>query len=202
MVAGPAAPARSITAFGHLHLLAWAGDRLLVADDNDLTHTTSLALDGSAPFFIPLPPSQIWDASPDGRMLISVTPGKVHFTTLVAGRPTGSVRTLAAAGSLGDGSWSAGSGRVAVVLRQPDGSTSMALMRPDGGPIPIAGSNGAMGNVVWDRAGTRFVYVGIDQTHRGRLQAVLCRLGPGRQAICKPWFRWIEGVSLLKLSSP
>jgi hypothetical protein len=202
MVAGPADPARQVTAFGHLHLLAWAGDRLLVADENDLTHTTSLALDGSAPFSIPIPPSQIWDASPDGRTLISVTPGKVHFMTLDAGRPTGSVRTLPSAAIWGDGSWSAGSGRVAVVLRQPNGSTSMALMRPDGGPVPIAGSKGAMGNVVWDRAGTRFAYVGVDQTHRGRLQAVLCRLEPDRPAICKPWFHWIEGVSLLKLSSP
>ena len=118
MVAGPADPARSITPFGHLHLVAWAGDRLMVADDTDLTHTTSLALDGSAPFSIPVPPSQIWDASPDGRMLISVTPGQVHFTTLAAGRPTGGVRTIPAASILGDGSWSGlgagGAGRQAT----------------------------------------------------------------------------------------
>ena len=75
-------------------------------------------------------------------------------------------------------------------------------MRPDGGPIPIRGSKGAMGNVVWDRAGTRFAYVGVDQTHRDRLQAVLCRLELGRRATCKPWFHWIEDVSLLQLLAP
>ncbi|MDP9235696.1 MAG: hypothetical protein M3P01_14255 [Actinomycetota bacterium] len=203
MVAAPGQLARPITPFGRLHLLAWAGDRLLVADDKDLTRTTSLALDGSAAFSIPVPPSEIWDASPDGRLLLSVTPGRLHFTTLVRGHTTSSVRTVAlASGILGDGSWSAGSGRVAGVLRGADGSAQMALLTADHGLLPIGGTEGAMGNVVWDRAGSRFAYVGVNEGHRGRLQAMLCNLGPGDETACKPWFSWVQGVSLLRLTSP
>jgi hypothetical protein len=203
MVAAPGIQARPLTAFGHLHLLAWAGDRLLVADDKDLSRTTSLALDGSAAFSVPLPPSEIWDASPDGRLLLSVTPGRLHFTTLVGGHTTSGARSFSlAAGTLGDGSWSAGSGRVAGVLREPDGSAHMALLTPDRGLQPIGGTDGAMGNVVWDRAGSRFAYVGVNEGHRDRLRAMLCRLIPGGETVCKPWFSWRQGISLLRLTSP
>jgi hypothetical protein len=203
MVAAPGQLARPITPFGRLHLLAWAGDRLLVADDKDLTRTTSLALDGSAAFSIPVPPSEIWDASPDGSLLLSVTPGRLHFTTLVGGHTTTGVRTVSlGSGILGDGSWSAGSGRVAGVLREPDGSGHMALLTADRGLFPVGGTEGAMGNVVWDSAGSRFAYVGVNEGHRGRLQAMLCRLRPGGQTVCKPWFSWLQGVSLLRLTSP
>jgi hypothetical protein len=203
MVAAPGQLARPITPFGRLHLLAWAGDRLLVADDKDLTRTTSLALDGSAAFSIPVPPSEIWDASPDGSLLLSMTPGMLHFTTLVGGHTTTVVRTVSlASGILGDGSWSAGSGRVAGVLREPDGSAHMALLSADQGLLPVGGTEGAMGNVVWDREGSRFAYVGVNEGHRGRLQAILCRLRPGGQTACKPWFSWLQGVSLLRLTSP
>jgi hypothetical protein len=175
----------------------------LVADDNDLTRTTSLAVDGSAGFSIPLPPSEIWDASPDGRLLLSVTPGRLHFTTLTGGHTTTGVRTFSLASAiLGDGSWSAGSGQVAAVLRESDGSARMALLTAAHGLLPIGGTDGAMGNVVWDRAGSLFAYVGVNEGHRGRLQAMLCRLIPGSETVCRPWFSWLQGISLLRLTSP
>jgi hypothetical protein len=201
MVVSPGAPPRQLTAFGRLHLLAWAGDRLLVSDDADLEHTMSVASDGSGAAALPVPPSKIWDASPDGAILLTVVPGRVTFMDLVGGRPTGTPTSFAMAGGiLGDGSWSADPGRVAGVVRKRNGSSVMALLSPQHGVVPVPGSAGAMANVVWDPSAARFAFVAVDGSHRARLRTVVCRMINDTKASCKPWFSWSQGVALLKLS--
>jgi hypothetical protein len=103
---------------------------------------------------------------------------------------------------LADGSWSAGSGKLAGVLRKRDGRSRLSFLSPDRSPVPVPGSAGAMGNVVWDRAGDSFAYVAVDATHRSRLQAILCRPRPSGSEVCRRWFSWAQGVSLLELSAP
>jgi hypothetical protein len=201
MVVSPGAPPRQLTAFGRLHLLAWAGDRLLVSDDADLKHTMSVASDGSGAAALPVPPSKIWDASPDGAILLTVVPGRVTFMDLVGGRPTGTPTSFAMAGGiLGDGSWSADPGRVAGVVRKRNGSSVMVLLSPQHGLVPVPGSAGAMANVVWDPSAARFAFVAVDASHRARLRTVVCRMINDTKASCKPWFSWSQGVALLKLS--
>jgi hypothetical protein len=202
MIAAPGVPPRGLTAFGHLHLLAWAGDRLLVSDDADVKHTMSVASDGSGAVTLAVPPSEIWDASPDGRLLISVRSGGVTFTQLAAGLPAGTPTHFNMAGAiLGDGSWSTNPHRVAGVVRGRDGTSLMALLSPQHGVVPVPGSTGAMGNVVWDSGAQRFAFVAIDRTHRSRLQTIVCRVIDDLKASCRPWFSWSQGVALLKLSS-
>jgi hypothetical protein len=203
LVVAPGEPAGSISGSGQLHLLAWAGDRVLVSDDRHLTSTTSLSAAGGSPFSIPVPPSEIWDASPDGSLLLSVAPGKLKFTELRGGHLTEKVRSVPIPGAiLGDGSWSAGSGKLVGVLRMRDGRSSLSFLSPDRPPLPVPGSSGAMGNVVWDRAGDSFAYVGVDATRRSRLQAILCRPRPAGREVCRRWFSWAQGVSLLELRAP
>ncbi|MEA2508298.1 MAG: hypothetical protein QOG21_380 [Actinomycetota bacterium] len=203
MIAAPGVTPRPITGFAHLHLLAWAGSRLLISNDADLEHTTSAATDGSPPVAIPVPPSEVWDVSPDGRTLLTVGQGGVTFTQLVEGRPTRSVRHFdIAAATLGDGSWSTDPNRAAAVVRKRDGSSRMALLSPRRGVLPVPGTEGAMGNVVWDSAAGRFAFVAVDARHRNRLETVLCRMIGDMRASCRPWFSWSLGVALLRLSSP
>jgi hypothetical protein len=202
MVAAPDAPPRQLTAFGRLHLLAWAGDRLLVSDDADLRHTMSVASDGSGTSALPVPPSKIWDASPDGQTLLTVVPGHVSFMHLVGGRPTRTATSYDLAGEiLGDGSWSTDPNRAAGVVRKRDGSSVLAFLSPQHGVVPVRGSAGAMGNVVWDSGAARFAFVAEDKSHRNRLRTVVCRMVTDLRASCRPWFSWSQGVALLKLSS-
>jgi hypothetical protein len=201
MVVSPGAPPHQLTGFGRLHLLAWAGDRLLVSDDADLKHTMSVASDGSGAATLPVPPSKVWDASPDGTILLTVVPGRVIFTHLVGGRPTGTPTSFSMAGAiLGDGSWSVDPGRLAGVVRKRNGSSLLALLSPQHGVVPLAGSAGAMGNVVWDPGAERFAFVAVDPNHRDRLRTVVCRMISDVRASCRPWFSWSQGVALLKLS--
>jgi hypothetical protein len=203
MIAGPGVAPSPITGFAHLHLLGWAGSRVLISNDADLKHTTSAATDGSQPVAIQVPPSVVWDVSPDGRLLVTVGQGDVTFTQLVGGRPTRSVKRFGiAGGTLGDGSWSTDPTRAAGVVRRRDGSSQMALLSPQEGVVPVPGTEGAMGNVVWDSGAGRFAFVAVDARHRNRLETVLCRMTGDMGASCRPWFSWSLGVALLKLSSP
>ena len=203
LVVAPGEPARSISGSGHLHLLAWEGDRVLVSDDRHVTSTTSLSAAGGSPFSIAVPPSEIWDASPDGNLLLTVAPGELNFTGLREGRLTADVRSVPIPGSiLADGSWSAGSSKLAGVLRKRNGRSRLSFLSPDRAPVPVPDSAGAMGNVVWDRAGDSFAYVAVDANHRSRLQAILCRPRPPGAEVCRRWFSWAQGVSLLELRAP
>jgi hypothetical protein len=203
LVAAPGEPARAISGSGHLHLLTWAGDRVLVSDDRNLARTSSLSAAGGPSLSIAVPPSEVWDASPDGTLLLTVAQGALNFIQLSEGRLTENVRTVPIPGAiLGDGSWSAGSGKLVGVLRKRDGSSRLSFLSPGRAPISIPGSAGAMGNVVWDRGGEGFAYVAVDSTHRSRLRAILCRPRAGGGELCRPWFSWAQGVSLLELRAP
>jgi hypothetical protein len=203
MIGAPGQPSRPLTGYGHLHLLAWAGDRVLVSDDSDLSRTTSLSVDGSPAFSIPVPPSEIWDASPDGSLLLTVTPDGSSFTRLSRGHLARSAGTFHGPHAiLGDGSWSAGSGRLVAVVRTAAGKARLGFVTPLRGVVPISGTQGAMGNVVWDRGGDSFAFVAVDGNDSNRLRAVLCRSLTREGASCRPWFSWRQGVSLLQLTSP
>lgn len=199
-LAVPGQPTRPISGPGHWHLLAWSGDRVLVSEDGDPSQAISLSSTGGPSFAIQVPPSEIWDASPKGDELLAVAQGKISLLHLERGRPTGEVHTIATRASLGDGTWSAGSGVVAAALIEAGRQTRLALLSGTGPPEPVAGSEGAMGNVVWNVAGDHFAYVSIDSADPSRLQASLCHLTAGRTT-CRDLFSWSQGVSLLKLAA-
>jgi hypothetical protein len=201
MTVTPGGSPRAISPSGHWHLLAWLGDRVLVANEQEFGRTLSLSGSRNS---IPInaPPNEIWDGSPDGRLLVTVTPGKINFTHVVGGNPTDEVRSFHSSATLGDGSWNPASRLIAGVLRTGTGSTRMTLLSEHAGLLPIERSRGAMGSVIWDSAGDRFVYVSVAAENRNRLQANLCNLRPAQKVTCRPWFTWSQGVSLLQLSAP
>lgn len=201
LAAAGAAP-QPISSPGQWHLLAWSGDRVLASEASHAGVTFSLSSTGGPTFAIQIPPNEIWDASPTGSQLISVTSGKISLLELRGGHPVGDAHTIATDAVLGDGTWSSGSELIAAVLIQKGRGGRMALLSGMHAPVPVAGSQGAMGNVVWDLAGDRFAYVSVDGSDRSRLQAVLCRLGSDRSARCKPVFSWAQGVSLLRVTIP
>jgi hypothetical protein len=200
MLGNPDGSTRPIADAGRWHVLAWAGDRVLVSDENDTSKTISVSAGGADQFSIAVPPDQIWDSAPDGRALMTAVPGKATFTSLLGGRPSGSPQSFDLGGAiLGDGSWSVGSGRIVAVMRDPGGS-HLVLLSPTAAPFPVAGSQGAMGNVVWDAAGDGFAYVSV-AADPGYLEARTCRVVSELEIRCRPLFRWTHGVSLLSLAA-
>jgi hypothetical protein len=202
MIAGPERRASPVAAPGHWHLLAWSGQRLLVSNDDHPGRAVSLSSDGSPSFAVPVAPSEIWDASPSGDRLLTVAPSNFKFVKLVDGHPTRQVESFPIDGELGDGAWNGSSGRIVAVLRKGGGRGVMALLSRQSGSTPIAGSDGAMGNVVWSGSGDQFAYVSIDPHSRSHLQAVLCQVITELRVRCRTVFSWSQGVSLLKLSVP
>ena len=202
MLATPEGSPQPISEPGHWHLLAWAGGRVLASEESDPTRIKSLSSRGD-PFSIAVPPDQMWDAAPDGSFLLTTVPGQIRFTRLVAGKPRGRGTSFAIPGAtLGDGAWSAGSGRIAAVLRGPQGTVSAALLSANEPPVVIPRSGGAMGNFVWNAAGDGFAYVGVSPADRNQLEAVVCRILTGPRVKCRSLFTWAQGVSLLRLDDP
>lgn len=193
---------RPISSPGHWHILAWSGNRVLASEGTDSSRTFSLSSTGGPLLAIEIPPNEIWDASPMGDQLITVTADKISLLELRGGHPAGDSHTIATAATLGEGTWSSGSGLVAAVVIQRGRGGRLALLSGRDAPVPVAGSEGAMGNVIWNLAGDRFAYVSVDAGDHSRLQAVLCRLDRGRRARCRPLFSWAQGISLLKLTIP
>lgn len=66
---------------GRLNLLAWSGERVLFADEADLSVTFSVDMEGAVET-LDLAPSELWDASPNGRYLVRSAPGDAALIDL------------------------------------------------------------------------------------------------------------------------
>jgi hypothetical protein len=196
MIAAPRQTPRSLAEPGRWHLLAWAGDRVLASNERNLRRTFALSSVGAGIVAIHLPPNQIWDASSSGSTLIVVAPDGLEYVEAKDGVPTGAMRVLHTGGTVGDGAWSAGSERLAAVLSR--GNSKLFLLSPGRAPVVVPKSTGALGNVVWNRAGDELAFVALASGNPGRLQALACRVTP-QPPSCRRLFTWTQGVSLLKL---
>jgi hypothetical protein len=109
---------------GHYNVLGWSGDRVLVADETDLSTTLSLRPNSEA-VHLDVAPSELWDASPDGRRLLKTVSDEVTLMSIDDDRQ----RTIAAGGVLGDGAWSPDSRHIAVgVLNETRTRTRVVLI--------------------------------------------------------------------------
>lgn len=192
---------RAVLPAGEWGLLSWAGDRLLVSDAADLTKTISVSTTGET-IALPVPPSEVWGASPDGSTLLRVAPGGVQLVPLGGGRVVGEGTSVSASRALAEGSWAPDSSALAVISlgRSAGGIPSsrvVVLSIERGQADPVAGSRGAAGQVLWSPDGGSLVFARATGRRGGRLEAVRCPVGPG--AACERLLDWRDGVVLLRL---
>jgi hypothetical protein len=109
---------------GRYNLLGWSGDRVLVADESDLSTTRSLG-PGSDAQSVDVAPSELWDASPDGRWMLKSASDGVALVESRGDRQ----RSVEVGGVLGDGAWSPDSRYIAVgVLNEARTRTRAVLI--------------------------------------------------------------------------
>ena len=181
---------------GRWGLLGWAGNSLLVAGEDDLGRIEAVARDGTRRS-IPVAPSRVWDASPDGRWLATAEPGGIGLSSLGADRLSGA-RVVSLDGTPADGAWAPDSSKLAaVVLSQPRNGRVVLVAVPGRFPRSLSGSRGAVGNVVWSSDGSALAFAAVAGRGGQRLKAVHCRLVNAPR--CRALFSWSEGVLLLGL---
>ncbi|HEX2051409.1 MAG TPA: hypothetical protein VHJ34_12390 [Actinomycetota bacterium] len=181
---------------GRWSLLGWAGDVLLVADATRPERTVTVDFSGRRGS-LPVPPREIWGASPDGRWLLVARPGEAAFVPLDRGHIAGSPRPVPLAGRvIADGSWAHDSSRVAAVLLDPSGRrpSKVVVLAPESPrPVTVAGSAGASSSVLWAPTGAEIAFAA--EAGR-RLEARVCAL---EGAPCRRGPSWTSGVRLLQL---
>ena len=177
----------SLTSNGHWALLGWAGDGVVVGDQDRAVALLATAEEARA---APFAPSQFWGASPDGERFLLVGNDGPRVTSFDAeeGVP------VDVEGRLGTGAWSPDGTRVVAVLLGDERSELVIIDPVTGAVEPVAGSSGAAGQVVWSEDGDTIAYA--KETGGGlRLRALRCRLAPVVR--CRPLFSWARGVALL-----
>lgn len=106
---------------GDWRILAWAGEWILVSDARDTSTALSVSVDGEVKD-LGIPPSEVWDASPDGRWLVRVPSepeAQAEFLPLDAGSVNGTAIEIPLDGAvMTAGTWAPDSSRVAAVLQR------------------------------------------------------------------------------------
>ena len=114
-----------LTEPGHFNLLAWSGERVLVANESDLSVTLSLGSKQDVQS-LDIEPSELWDASPDGRWLLRSDPNGATLIDLESGEESA---VHIDKGVLADGAWSPDSKHiVAGVLNEARTKTRALLI--------------------------------------------------------------------------
>jgi hypothetical protein len=141
---------------GHYGLLGWSGDRVLVADESDLSTTRSLGPEGDSQL-VDVAPADLWDASPDGRWLLKNASGGVTLVDTQGDRQ----RLLEVGGVLGDGAWSPDSRYVAVgVLNEARTRTRAVLIDvADGGVAEVTPALPGILDLTWGPGSSEFGFL-------------------------------------------
>lgn len=194
-VAGPGTDIGELLPAGRWGLLTWAGDHLLVVDGSDLSHTVVAHPDGRSE--LDVSPSEVWDASPDGRWLVTVGPAGAELHPLEAGVPAGAPVDIDLGDAvLGDGSWSPDSSRLAATVRAGGRAQVAVVGSEDPEARPLAGSDGATGALLWSPSGSGVTLTRSTPGGR-RLEAAYCPVDSG--ARCRGLFSWVQDVVLLRM---
>ena len=113
-----------LTEPGRFNLLAWSGERVLVANESDLSVTLSLGSKQDVDR-LEIEPSELWDASPDGRWLLRSDPNGATLIDLESGEDS-AVRIDQ--GVLADGAWSPDSKHIAAGVLNEARTKTRALL--------------------------------------------------------------------------
>ncbi len=185
---------------GRWTVLAWAGDRLLVSDAGDLSRTVTVSLHGERGS-LPLPPSRVWGASPDGRWLVTVAPRKASFVPLREGEIAGNATAIPLGNHLlAEGAWSHDSLQMAAVLLPPSPRKppKLALLSPERPhPRVLTASSGAAGMPLWATSDDAVLFPRVSPRNKAVLQALYCSLQA--ETACRTLLSWRKDVTLLRL---
>ncbi len=109
---------------GRFNLLAWSGDRVLVSNESDLSVTLSLGSKADVER-LDIEPSELWDASPDGRWLLRSDPSGATLIDLESGDESA---VQIDEGVLADGAWSPDSKHIATGVLNEARTKTRALL--------------------------------------------------------------------------
>jgi hypothetical protein len=172
-----------LTEAGRFNLLAWSGQRVLAADETDLSVTLSLRSKEDVER-LDLEPSELWDASPDGRWLVRTTSDNAVLVDLGGGPE----RTLPVGdGILAEGTWSPDSKHIlAGLLNEARTKTSALLIDiPDGDVQEITDELPGILDVTWTPDGSQFAFLTfVNRSNRTALN--LCSVAQGRCQLVGP----------------
>jgi hypothetical protein len=147
-----------LTEPGRFNLLAWSGERVLVANESDLSTTLSLGESRGDVERLDLAPSELWDASPDGRWLLQTASDIATLVDLDSGRERGLAIDR---GVLADGAWSPDSDHiVAGVLNEARTKTHAVLIDVSTGDVrAITDELAGILGVTWTSDASQFGFL-------------------------------------------
>ena len=177
-----------LTEPGRFNLLAWSGERVLAADETDLGVTLSLRSKEDVEG-LNLEPSELWDASPDGRWLVRAASDGAVLVDLDGGYeralPMGD-------GILADGTWSPDSKQiVAGVLNEARTKTRAVLIDIPGGEVKeVTQELPGILDVTWTPDGSQFAFLTfVSRSNRTELN--LCSVDSRCEVVGPPLQRAI-----------
>jgi hypothetical protein len=146
-----------LTEPGRFNLLAWAGERVLFADEDDLSVTFGVDESGALETF-DLAPNELWDASPDGRYLVRSAPGDAALIDLETNDETD---INIGGGVLSEGAWAPTSRLIAAAVLNGDRTRARAVLidASDGGITIYTANLPAVLNLRWSPDSREFGFL-------------------------------------------
>ncbi|MGH2779149.1 MAG: hypothetical protein ACRDJB_10950 [Actinomycetota bacterium] len=146
-----------LTKPGRLNPLAWSGEQVLFADAADLSTTYSVGPDGALDT-VDLAPSELWDASPDGRFLVRSAPGEAALIDLETNDETA---IEVGNGVLAEGAWAPDSRHFAAAVLNEGRTKAHAVVvdASDGGITPYTVALPGVLNVRWSPDAREFGFL-------------------------------------------
>lgn len=146
-----------LTEPGRFNLLAWSGERVLVANEGDLSVTLSLGGKEDVER-LDIEPSEFWGASPDGRWLLRSISNRATLIDLDSGAESA---VEIGQGVLADGAWSPDSKHiVAGVLNEARTKTRALLIDvPEGKVEEITDELPGILDVTWSPDARQFGFL-------------------------------------------
>ena len=146
-----------LTEPGSLNLLAWSGERVLFANEADLSVTFSVDMEGNVET-LDLAPNELWDASPDGRYLVRSAPGEAALIDLETNDET---KIDIGNGVLSEGAWAPNSRLIAAAVLNGNRTRARAVLvgLTDGGITTYTQNLPGVLNVRWSPDSREFGFL-------------------------------------------
>jgi hypothetical protein len=175
--------------------VGWAGDRVLVADDEDASITLSVSEEDDTITY-DLRAREVWGASPDGRWLVRSGPEDTDIHELgadhrLAGEPT--PVQLDDGATFGVGGWSFDSSRLITALTQGEDSRLVMVSPEDGAPSPLQDIPERIGRFMWAPDHSGFVISRVTD----RFETLYCPVDASIE--CSPLFDWTTGLLPMRI---
>lgn len=186
---------------GRYSVLGWAGDRVLVSDFDDTSRIVVASPDGAAGF-LDLAPSELWEASPDGRWILAQTDNGTELLSL-DGTELGAERIPVDLGgrALLEARWSPDSALIAALTADPERPAArheiVLFSSDDPRATTVDGTRGALGGPVWSADGRAIAFTGAQRARGRRLTGVVC--DASRDGACETVVSGRSGVTILRI---